>query len=127
LTREGLLQPWARLRDNEAAEKSRLETMAPSQVLNRVREVKPGATVVATVTDDASQAWPALVVQRFGRGKTGALTIGDVWRWGLHDADAHRDMDKSWRQIARWLVNDVPNRVEITVVQRPESGPGAVA
>src|SRR5204863_5677212 len=29
LTREGWLQTWARLRDNEAAEKSRLQTMAP--------------------------------------------------------------------------------------------------
>jgi uncharacterized membrane protein len=126
LTREGWLQPWARLRDNEADEKSRIQSMAPFQVLNRVREVKPGASVIATVADEAGKSWPALVVQRFGRGRTAALTIGDVWHWGLHDADAHRDMDKAWRQLIRWLVTDAPNRVELTVEPRPEDGNGAV-
>lgn len=126
LTREGWLQPWARLRDNEAGEKSRIENMAPFQVLNRVREVKPGASVIATVADDSGKSWPALVVQHFGRGRTAALTIGDVWHWGLHDADAHHDMDKAWRQLMRWLVTDAPNRVELAVEPRQDEGNGAV-
>jgi uncharacterized membrane protein len=126
LTREGWLQPWARLRDNETDEKARIQDMAPFQVLNRVREVKPGASVIATVADESGKNWPALVVQRFGRGRTAALTIGDVWHWGLHDADAHHDMDKAWRQLMRWLVTDAPNRVEVTAEPRPEEGNGAV-
>src|SRR5439155_10235288 len=40
LTAEGLLQTWARLRDNEAAEKTRLQNMAPFFVLNPVREIR---------------------------------------------------------------------------------------
>jgi uncharacterized membrane protein len=127
LTREGFLQSWARLRDNEADEKTRLQNMAPFQVLNRVREVKPGASVIATVKDTDGQAYPALVVQRFGRGRTGALTLGDFWHWGFHDADAHRDMDKAWRQLLRWLVNDVPNRVELTAEPQPNDPNGAIA
>jgi uncharacterized membrane protein len=127
LTREGFLQSWARLRDNEADEKARLQNMAPFQVLNRVREVKPGASVIATVKDTDGQAYPALVVQRFGRGRTGALTLGDLWHWGFHDADAHRDMDKAWRQLLRWLVNDVPNRVELTAEPQPNDPNGAIA
>lgn len=115
LTAEGLLQSWARVRDTESAERERLETMVPFQVLNPVREVKPGASVIATLTDTNNQSWPGLVVQKFGRGHTAALMVGDLWRWGLHDADAHRDMDKAWRQLLRWLVNDVPNRVEVAV------------
>jgi len=126
LTREGWLQPWARLRDNEGDEKSRIQSMAPFQVLNRVREVKPGASVIATVADEGGKSWPALVVQRFGRGRTAALTLGDVWHWGLHDADAHRDMDKAWRQLIRWLVTDAPSRVELTVEPRSDDGNGAV-
>jgi len=120
LTREGWLQPWARLRDNEADEKTRLENMAPFQVLNRVSQVKPGATVIATVADESGKSYPALAVQRFGRGRTAALTVGDFWHWGLHNADEHRDMDKAWRQLLRWLVADVPNRVDFTV--EPQSG-----
>jgi uncharacterized membrane protein len=114
LTREGWLQPWARLRDKESDEKARLQSMPAFQVLNRVREAKPGASVIATVTDQSGATLPALVVQRFGRGRTGALMVGDIWRWGFHDADSHTDMDKAWRQLTRWLVTDVPNLVEIT-------------
>lgn len=126
LTREGWLQPWARLRDTEADERARLQGMAPFQVFNQVRAVKPGASVIATVADDAGQSFPALVVQRFGRGRTAALTVGDVWRWGFHDAVAHHDMDKAWRQLLRWLVTDVPNRVDLAVEPQPDDPNGAV-
>ncbi len=127
LTREGFLQAWARLRDNEADEKARLQGMAPFQVLNRVREVKPGASTIATVADQNGKQYPALVVQRFGRGRTAALTIGDLWHWGLHDEAAHRDMDKAWRQLLRWLVTDVPNRVDLTAAPQPDDPNGAVS
>ena len=126
LTREGWLQPWARLRDNEVDEKARLQGMPPFQVLNPVREVKPGASVIATVSDAAGKTNAALVVQRLGRGRTAALTVGDVWRWGFHDTAAHQDMDKFWRQLMRWLVTDVPNQVELTVEPQPEDASGAV-
>jgi uncharacterized membrane protein len=126
LTREGFLESWARLRDNEADEKTRLQHMAPFQVLNRIREIKPGASVIATVTEADGKAYPALVVQRFGRGRTAALTLGDVWHWGFHDEAAHRDMDKAWRQLMRWLVNDVPNRVDLAIEPQPDAATGAV-
>ena len=127
LTREGLLQSWARLRNTEADEQNRLQGMAPFQVFNRVHGVKPGASVIATVQDDSGKSSPALVAQRFGRGRTVALTVGDVWRWGLRDADAHRDMDKAWRQLMRWLVTDVPNRVDLAAERLPEDPNGAVS
>jgi uncharacterized membrane protein len=126
LTREGLLQTWARLRDNEGDEKARIQTMAPFQVLNKVKEAKPGASVVATVADAEGNSFPALVTQRFGRGRSAALTIGDFWHWGFHDAEAHQDMDKAWRQMMRWLVTDVPNRVELTAEPQPDDPNGAV-
>lgn len=113
LTREGLLQPWARLRSQESDERSRLDGMPGFQVLNRVRDFKPGATVVATVKDDQGTIYPAIITQRFGNGRTAAVTVGDIWRWGLRDADLRKDMDKSWRQLVRWLVADVPKRIDL--------------
>ncbi len=114
LAREGWLQAWARLRDNESDEKSRIESMQTFDVINRVRGLKPGASVIATVRDPKGNELPALAVQRFGRGRSGALMLGDVWKWGLHDAESHADMDKAWRQLVRWLVADVPERVQVT-------------
>ncbi|HUR58997.1 MAG TPA: glutamine amidotransferase [Opitutaceae bacterium] len=126
LAREGWLQPWARLRDNEADEKARLEGMPALQVFNRVRSLKPGASVIATVRDEKGGEFPALAVQRFGRGRTAALMLGDIWRWGMRDATSHADMDKGWRQLVRWLVADVPNRVQTTVEPIAQDANGAV-
>jgi hypothetical protein len=93
--------------------------MPPFLVFNPAREVKPGASVIATVKDADNRDYPALAAQRFGHGRTAALLIGDLWHWGFRDAEAHADMDKSWRQTVRWLVSDVPNRVELAVEKTP--------
>ena len=127
LAREGWLQAWARLRDNEADERSRIDGMKAMEVFNRVRGVKPGASVIATVKDAKGTEMPALAVQRFGRGRSAALMIGDVWRWGFKDANAKADMDKAWRQLVRWLIADVPTRVQLTVEPVPADANGSVS
>jgi uncharacterized membrane protein len=118
LTTEGWLQPWIRLRDNESDERSRLNNMPGFEVLNEANAVKPGASVLAKVSDGATHTFPALAAQRFGNGRTAALLIGDLWRWGLRDETMHKDMDKAWRQMMRWLVSDVPNRFEVHVAAK---------
>ncbi|MHC4518132.1 MAG: glutamine amidotransferase, partial [Planctomycetota bacterium] len=118
LTREGWLQPWTRLRDNEEDERKRLAEMPEFRVLNPTRLVRPGARVIATLGDDPTQQLPALVAQRLGRGRVAALTIGDIWRWGLRRPGLRDDMDKFWRQTLRWLIADVPERVSLRAVAR---------
>src|SRR5204863_7856535 len=51
LDREGWLQPWARLRTSEDGEKIRLAAMPPLEVFNRMHDIKPGASVIASVTN----------------------------------------------------------------------------
>lgn len=116
LSREGWFQPWARLRNNESAERSRLEGMTVFQVLNQVGGIKPGASVIASVVDSKGGELPALVTQRFGRGRTACVLVGDLWRWGLRDAESHEDLNQMWRQVTRWLVADVPRRAELAAV-----------
>jgi uncharacterized membrane protein len=111
-TREGQLQPWARLRSTEAEEQARAESLPGFFVLNRVRSSKPAATVVATATD-GHERWPALVFQPFGRGRSAALLIGDFWQGGFGDDTRQADLSKAWRQIVRWLVADVPDFFEL--------------
>ena len=113
LTREGWLQPWIRLRGNETDEQKRLATMPAFEVLNPIREWKPGASVLATVSDTENRPYPALVVQRFGFGSVAALMVGDLWRWGMKDEAMQKDLAKSWRQLVRWMVSDVPRRVSV--------------
>ncbi len=139
LTREGWLQPWARLRDNERDEQQRLAAMPEFRVLNRVRTVKPGAGVVATTGETGrvglappipsagqgkmvGQAPPyvALAVQRLGNGHTAALAVGDIWRWGMQKPEMHDDMDKFWRQTLRWLIADVPGRITVQATQKTD-------
>jgi hypothetical protein len=126
LTREGWLQPWMRLRQTEAEERSRLDALPPFQVLSPVRQLKPGASVLATVTDAGHQTHPALAVQRFGHGRVGALLIGDLWRAGLQRESLQRDLEKAWRQLIRWLVAEVPQRVELLATRLPADVHGAI-
>ncbi len=116
LTREGWLQPWVRVRKTEDEENKRLAEMAAFQTLSRSGEIKPGAVVLSEVQDSTGAKAPALVAQSFGKGHVAALLIGDLWRWGMRrEKQAEDDFDRSWRQTVRWLVGDVPNRVEVTV------------
>jgi uncharacterized membrane protein len=124
-TREGWLQPWVRLRDSEAGEKKRLGEQPKFQTANRVRSIKPGAMVLATVSDGLAD-YPALVAQRFGRGKSAVMTLGDFWQSGLGDEARVKDLGKAWRQIVRWLVADVPARVELANDPAPGDAGGAV-
>ena len=120
LTREGWLQPWARLRAKEPEEEARLAALPAFDVLNHVGDPKPAATVVATVTDGQHQL-PALLTQRFGRGRAASLLIGDFWQSGLGDEGRMNDLERAWRQMTRWLVADVGARVEVRLDPKPEA------
>jgi hypothetical protein len=150
LTRDGWLQPWVRLRDDETAEQQRLQQMPAFVTVNPAGYVRPGAIVMAEVEDAGGSRWPALVVQRFGRGRTGAVCVGDLWRWRLQDglnaltnpattaeqpqarptvgrpAEDLSDHARACRQLMRWLVADVPQRLEVRVREEAEQGSGAV-
>lgn len=124
LTRDGWLQPWVRVRANEPDEQLRLSSMPGFLTLNAVEHVKPGATVLAEVAPESegtvspepeARAFPALVAQPFGKGRAAALLVGDLWRWQLKRKpdQPEDDLAKSWRQTVRWLVADVPQRIEV--------------
>lgn len=116
LTREGWLQPWVRTRKTEDDERRRLETMPALGTINPVAGIKPGAAVLAQVTDRAGRDLPALAVQPFGNGHVAANLLADIWKWSLRRNDPREtDAERAWRQTVRWLVSDVPERVEIDV------------
>ena len=117
LTREGWLEPWTRIRSVESDERARLDAMPRFLTANALDAIKPGATVLATLSDETGETFPALVAQPFGSGRVACLALGDLWRWGMAGADQQADLARFWRQISRWLVTDVPSPVDLRVVQ----------
>jgi hypothetical protein len=99
--------------------------MPAFKAVNRIEAIKPGASVLASVQTPDGATRPALVVQPFGRGRAAALVIGDLWRWHLRrKAGTESDLERSWRQTVRWLVADVPQRVEVET-ERLAGAPGS--
>jgi Putative glutamine amidotransferase len=127
LTSEGWLQPWVRLRKTEEEDRLRLTEMTSFDTLNPAAGIKPGAVVLAEVTDNSGAKLPALVAHQFGKGHVGALLIGRLWRWGLRrDNSTESDLERSWRQTVRWLVGDVPARVNLSVQAKADSSAPAI-
>lgn len=137
LTREGMVQPWVRLRENEKGEAERLQKMPPFQMVSPIGTAKPGASVLAVVKTIDGETIPAVVTQRFGKGRSAAIPVTDLWRWSMRRprpelvgrnavaaeqskvADERLlrdDPAQAWRQVTRWLVNEAPRRVECRVV-----------
>lgn len=127
LTREGWLQPWVRLRSTEHDEQDRLKMMPGFRTLNPTQGIKPGASVMSTVSTTNGDRWPALVTQSYGRGRTGALLLGDLWRWQIsRTQEQPEDLPKAWRQTLRWLIADVQRRVDVEMVAALDIAPEAV-
>jgi len=119
LTRDGWHQPWMRLRANEADEQMRLSAMPAFRSINQAGGVKPGAAILARASLPDGNAVPVMVAQRFGAGRAAALLIGDTWRWHLGRTEPQpEDLAKAWRQTVRWLVSEVPRRVEVTAARK---------
>ena len=116
LSREGWLEPWIRLRSTEAEEEARLAEMPSFHTLNPTGDAKPGASVIADARSPSGQQAPAIATQRFGKGRTAAAMIGDLWRWSMRRSKVdENDLSVFWRQTMRWLTADVPQRVEVDV------------
>lgn len=122
LTREGWLEPWMRLRSSKDEETNRLAYMTPFFAVNQISAIKPGASILSTVIDSERRTLPAIITQRYGEGKSAAVTIADFWRWGMKDPEQQVNLARSWRQLVRWAINEVPSRVELEK-EEVNSGP----
>jgi hypothetical protein len=113
LTSYGFQHPVTRISLSEDQNRKRWEAAPPLVGLNPTAGPKPGATVLArgSVADARGQSPVLLAFQRFGRGKSIALTTAATWRWrmGLEHTDNFHEL--FWKQMLRWMVSDVPDAV----------------
>jgi uncharacterized membrane protein len=115
LSSYGLDHPVTRLSADEGENRKRWEEAPVLNGFNPTNGPKPGATVLlqGSVPDARGQSPVVLAFQRFGRGKTVALTTASTWHWKMlldHSDNFH---DAFWKQMLRWLVSDSPDAVSL--------------
>ena len=126
LTQFGRTHAVTQLHSDAEASEARWRELPELSTLNRVTQVKPGASTLLTGrTSDRSEPLVVLAYQRYGRGKAIVFPVQDSWLWQMH-ADIPLDdltHETLWRQLLRWLVSDVPDRVSVVLsTDRVEAG-----
>jgi uncharacterized membrane protein len=124
-TRAGVTHPVTQVAKTERESESRWGTLPQLTSLNPIHAVKPGATVLLTGQDGSRADRVVLAHQRYGRGTAMALAVQDSWLWQMHAEVPVEDTthEMLWRQLLRWLVAEVPDRVSLTTsADRVERG-----
>jgi uncharacterized membrane protein len=124
-TRAGGTFAVTQIADTENASAKKWDDMPVLSAVNLIREAKPGATVLLTGVDKTRQDHIVLAYQRYGRGKAIAMPVQDVWAWRMDAKLAVTDTTHAmfWRRIVRWLVDGVPEQVNLTTTaDRVEPG-----
>ncbi len=90
--------------------------LPPVNDYNRTLDAKVGGIVLARgqPAQKGGSDPILLAYQRYGRGRTMALTTGSTWHWqmGMDYKDQTHEM--FWKQTLRWLVSNSPDPVMIT-------------
>jgi uncharacterized membrane protein len=118
-TRAGSTSPVTQIAGDEAASQKRWLELPPVTSVNPVHGVKAGATVLLSAVDNRKQEQIVLASQRYGRGKALAFPVQDSWQWRMNANIPVTDTTYAtfWRRLARWLVDDVPDKVMLTMTQ----------
>jgi len=124
-TRAGETSPVTQIAESEARSAERWNEMPEVSSVNPIHAVKPGATALLQASDKQKQDQIVLAYQRYGRGKAVALPIQDSWLWKMDAKIPVEDTTFAvfWRRLLRWVVDDVPDQVNVTTNQdRVEPG-----
>ncbi|MEO7456058.1 MAG: hypothetical protein ABIY52_07330 [Gemmatimonadaceae bacterium] len=128
-TAAGLGHAALQLRATDAANVARWDSLPPLTSVNHLGALRSGATVLlAGHNADANAARvevPLLAFQRYGRGMGVVFGVQDSWLWRMDARMAVEDLTYAtlWRQLLRWMVEGVPDQVEIAAVPS-RVGPG---
>lgn len=121
-TAAGLGHAALQLRDNDASNRARWDSLPPLTSVNRLGALRAGATVLLSGrpggTAGSAPEVPVLAFQRYGRGTGAVLNVQDTWLWKMDASIPVEDMTHStlWRQVIRWMVESAPDQVEIVSV-----------
>jgi uncharacterized membrane protein len=119
-TLAGLAHTAVQLNEEGPGVAARWDSLPPVTTVNPISELRPGATSLLLGSSDALPVDQIVMAfQRYGRGKSIALTIQDSWLWQMH-ADVRledQSHESFWQQVTRWLVDGVPEAVSVVTDQ----------
>ncbi|MDX2032812.1 MAG: glutamine amidotransferase [Blastocatellia bacterium] len=115
LTARGRMHAVTRLNEDRALSAKSWDELPPISIPEALTVSKPGATTIleARSITDRNRVIPLLVEQRYGRGRTLALTTSDTWRWRMEMPSQNTYHETFWRQLLRYLVSTTPNQYEV--------------
>ncbi|HAU24545.1 MAG TPA: hypothetical protein DCX09_07690 [Gammaproteobacteria bacterium] len=115
LTNNGEFSPLLRLAADDSENDILWRQLTELQGVYVTGRIKPGATVLMEhpLLQYQNQALPLLATQRFGSGRSVALTTASTWRWQMMMPSADESHETLWRQLLRWLAVSAPERVTI--------------
>jgi uncharacterized membrane protein len=120
-TAAGRAHAALRLRDADAANVARWDSLPALTSVNRLGALRPGATTLLvgrlTGVRGATEV-PVLAFQRYGRGMGLVFGVQDSWLWRMHASMPVEDATHAtlWRQLLRFMVEGVADQVEIAAV-----------
>lgn len=122
LTPAGESHPVMQLGTDAESNDKRWGAVPPLASISPLGTPKPGANVLA-VTGGPGGAPRALVaVQRFGDGRAMVFTGEASWRWRMLLPTSDQSYERFWRQAIRWLVQNAPEPVNLTLPAAPTPG-----
>lgn len=125
-TPAGFAHPAVQLDEEAQSVAARWDSLPPLTTVNPLTETRPGATTLLEgVPSAGGPNQVVLAFQRYGRGKSIALTPQDTWIWQMHWSVSLEDQSHEafWQQMLRWLVDGVPEAITVTTDQeRVEPG-----
>ena len=124
-TRAGQTHAATQLAATALASLARWNELPLVSSVNAPLSAKPGATILLNGTDPSGRARIVLASQPYGKGKAIALTVQDTWNWQMDASITVEDQthENFWRQMLRWLVDGVPDAVDVhTSSERVDPG-----
>jgi uncharacterized membrane protein len=115
LTSAGEFSPLLRLDSDDGVNRRLWSEMPTLQGIYVTGRPKPGASVLLEhpSLQYQNQAVPLLATQRYGSGRSMALTTASTWRWQMLMPSDDESHQRIWRQSLRWLAQDALERVTI--------------
>jgi len=123
-TRAGQSHAATQIAATEAASAARWAELPQLTSINAPLPTKPAATALLTGTDERGRTHTVLASHQYGRGKAIAFTAQDSWQWQMHASVPLEDQthEQFWRQVLRWMVDGVPDAVDVRLTDRVEPG-----